>query len=265
MNTEGKVVMKFYGQAKRFAIKPLFTASLLLLALAFNANGAAAVDDYSVAPASLDFGSVPKTQSKSLTFKVDSKKIADYTVTVTAPFTVSPASGHIGVVGIADTITVTLPANVSPGTRTGTLTVEFRPKFPLGNTIKVKETVALAATITDPNAPTGFDLSTTLQSGTDGTTTSLRHAELKVFAKVQGGGLAAFKTRMLVSVDGAPEIEVYNGLIVYAPGGGQMFVLVHDIPLAAHTIKFRIITDPDNTSVEVDENNNTQTLTKTFN
>ena len=44
-----------------------------------------------------------------------------------------------------------------------------------------------------------------------------------------------------------------------------MFVLVHDIPLSVHTIKFRIITDPDNTSVEVDENNNTQTLTKTFN
>jgi hypothetical protein len=257
--------MNLNSYARMFALKPLFMCLLLAMGLAFNPKCLAAAEDFSVAPASLDFGSVPKTQSKSLTFKADAKKIADYTVTVTAPFTVSPASGHIGIIGVADTITVTLPANVSPGTKSGTLTVEFRPKFPLGNDIKVKRTVALGATVTDPNAPSGFDLTTTLQNGTDGTTTSLRHAELKIFAKVQGGSTAAFKTRMLVSVDGAAEIEVYNGLIVYAPGGGQMFTLVHDIPLAAHTIKFRIITDPDNTSVEVNENNNTQTLTKTFN
>lgn len=254
-----------YAPAKMFAFKFLFVGLLWVAAPAFIQNVSADVDDFSVAPASLDFGSVPKTQSKSLSFKVDSKKVADYSVTATAPFTVSPGSGHIGVIGIADTITVTLPANVAAGSKSGTLTVEFRPKFPLGNDIKVKRTIALGATVTDPNAPVGFDLSTTLQNGTDGTTTSLRHAELKIFAKVQAGNLAAFKTRMLVSVDGAPEIEVYNGLIVYAPGAGQMFTLVHDIPLSAHTIKFRIITDPDNTSSEVDENNNTQTLTKTFN
>ncbi len=254
-----------YTLASRLALKPLFMCLLLAVGLAFNTRGVAADDDFSVAPASLDFGSVAKTQSKSLTFKTDAKKIADYTVTVTAPFTATPASGHIGVIGIADSITVTLPANVSPGAKTGTLTVEFRPKFPLGNTIKVKRTVALSAVVTDPNAPTGFDLFTSLENGSDGTTTSLRHAELKIFAKVQGGNLAAFKTRMLVSVDGAAEIEAYNGLIVYAPGSGQMFVLVHDIPLSAHTITFRIITDPDNTSTEVNENNNTQTLTKTFN
>src|SRR5437773_4851035 len=124
-----------------FAVKALFMCLLLAVGPTFIPRGLAAADDFSVAPTSLDFGSVPKTQSKSVTFKADAKKIADYTVTATAPFTVSPASGHIGVIGIADTITVTLPANVPPGIKSGTLTVEFRPKFPLGNDIKVKKTV----------------------------------------------------------------------------------------------------------------------------
>lgn len=242
---------------------------LLGLSMSGGALRAAANEDFSVTPAVLNFGSVPKTQSKSLTFKAESRKVADYTATVTAPFTVSPASGHFGVIGAAvgtaaETITVSLPANLPPGSQSGTLTVEFRPKFPLGNVIKVKRTIALSATVTDPNAPTGFDLSTTLQPGSDGVSVTVRHAEIKIFAKVQAGATAAFKTRMLVSIDNAPEIEAYNGLVVYAPGGGQMFVLVHQIPVSAKSIKFRIITDPDNTSVEVNENNNTQTLTKTY-
>jgi hypothetical protein len=250
--------------------KHLFMCLLLGLSLSGNAQGAPATEDFSVTPVSLNFGSVPNTQAKSLTFKAESRKVADYTVTVTAPFTVSPASGHFGVIGAAvgtaeDKITVSLPANLPPGTKSGTLTVEFRPKFPLGNVIKVKKTISLSAIVTDPNAPTGFDLSTTLENANAGITQTIRHVSIKINAKVQGGNTAAYKTRMMVSVDGAAEIEVYNGLIVYVPNATQAFVLAHDIPVSARTIKFRIITDPDNTVVEINENNNTQTLTRTFN
>ncbi len=162
----------------------------------------------------------------------------------------------------SDTITVTLPANLPPGAKTGTVTVTFNPKFSGAN---VTKTVTLSATVTDPNAPTGFDLSTTLQSGNDVIQGQMRNAALKVFGKVQGGNIGGFKTRMLVSIDGAPEIVSYDGLIVYAPGDGQLFSLVHPIPITAHSITFRVITDPDNTTVEVNEGNNTKTLTKTFN
>lgn len=247
----------------RQLIVPAF--GLLLITLS---SSALAQDDFSVTPTSLAFGSVPKTQSKSQTFQAVSKRIADYTVTVTAPFTVNPASGHFGVIGTtigsaSDNVTVTLPANLPPGAKSGTVTVKFKPRF--GNKTEVTRTVALSATVTDPNAPAGFDLSTTLQSGTDVINGQTRNAALKIFAKVQGGNTAGFKTRCLVSIDGAPEIESYNGLIVYAPGAGQLFSLVHPIPITAQTITFRIITDPDNTTVETNENNNTQTLAKNFN
>jgi hypothetical protein len=245
----------------------------IFLCLAWHVSGSGLVfaqDDFSVTPASLAFGSIPKTQSKSLTFQAVSKKIAEYTVTVTAPFTVNPASGKFGVVGTtfqsaADIITVTLPANLPPGAKSGTVTVTFKPKF--GNNPNVTRTVALSATVTETTTPlTGFDLSTTLQNGTDGVNPqgTIRNAEVKIFAQVLGGPTAAFKTRCLVSIGGAPEIESYNGLMVYAPGAGQMFGLVHPVPTTVRTMTFRIITDPDNSAVEVNESNNTKTLTKTF-
>lgn len=239
--------------------------------LVISANAVLAQDDFSVSPSALAFGSVPKTQSKSLTFKAISKKVADYTVAVTAPFTVNPTSGKFGVIGTTfqsaeDTITVTLPANLPPGAKSGTVTFTFKPKF--GNNPNVTRTVALSATVTDTTAPpAGFDLSTTLQNGTDGVNPqgTIRHAEVKIFAQVQGGNTAAFKTRCLVSIDGASEIESYNGLMVYAPGAGQMFALVHPVPTSVRTMTFRIITDPDNAAVEVNESNNTKTITKNFN
>ena len=250
---------------KRFSIHLLLGISLLALAT----QRALADQDFSVTPTSLTFGSVPKTQSKSLTFQVVSKKVADYTVTVTAPFTVNPASGHFGVIGTAigsasDDITVTLPANLPPGVKNGTVTVKFKPKF---DNPEVTRTVALSATVTDPNAPVGFDLFTTLQNGADTLNAqgTIRTAVVKITATVQGGATAAFKTRCLVSIDGAPEIVSYDGLMVYAPGAGQVFTLAHPVPVAVRTMTFRIITDPDNTAVEVNENNNTKTISKTFN
>lgn len=239
--------------------------------LFISASTVLAQDDFGVSPASLAFGSLPKTQSKSLTFKATSKKVADYTVAVTAPFTVNPSAGKFGVIGTTfqsaeDTITVTLPANLPPGVKSGTVTVTFKPKF--GNNPNVTRTVALTATVTDTTTPpAGFDLSTMLQQGSDGVNPqgTIRNAEVKIFAQVQGGNTAAFKTRCLVSIDGAPEIESYNGLMVYAPGAGQMFALVHPVPITVRTMTFRIITDPDNTAVEVNETNNTKTITKNFN
>lgn len=253
-------------------MKHLFYCLYLCLGvLLINANAVLAQDEFSVSPASLAFGSVPKTQSKSLTFQAVSKKVAEYTVTVTTPFTVNPASGKFGVVGTtfqsaADNITVTLPANQPPGAKSGTVTVTFKPKF--GNNPNVTRTVALSATVTDTTAPpTGFDLSTTLQNGTDSVNPqgTIRTAVVKITGIVQGGSTAGFKTRCLVSIDGAAEIESYNGLIVYAPGAGQVFTLAHPVPVSVHTMTFRIITDPDNTAVEVNEANNTKTITKNFN
>lgn len=244
---------------------------LCLGALVISASSVLGQDDFSVSPATLAFGSVPKTQSKSLTFQAVSKKVAEYTVTVTAPFTVNPTSGKFGVVGTtfqsaADTITVTLPANLPPGAKSGTVTVTFKPKF--GNNPNVTRTVALSATVTDTTAPpAGFDLSTTLQNGIDSINNqgTIRTAVVKITGIVQGGNTGGFKTRCLVSIDGAAEIESYNGLIVYASGAGQVFTLAHPVPVSVRTMVFRIITDPDNTSVEVNETNNTKTLSKTFN
>ncbi len=245
----------------------------LLLAVAWlSAAPRALAQDFSVTPTALNFGSVPKTQSKSLTFKAVSRKVADYTITVTAPFTVSPASGRFGVIGTAfqsaeDTITVTLPANLPPGAKSGTVTVTFDPKF---NNPSVTKTVALTATVTDtttaPPPPAGFDLSTTLENAPDSVNPqgTIRNAVVKITGLVQGGAIGGFKTRCLVGIDGAPEIESYNGLIVYAPAPGQVFTLVHPVPTSVRTMTFRIITDPDNTSVEVNETNNTKTVTKTF-
>jgi hypothetical protein len=253
-------------------MKHIFTGVCLCLTwLVFTTSPVLAQDDFSVSPASLAFGSVPKTQSKSLTFQAVSKKVAEYTVTVTAPFTLNPSSGKFGVVGTtfqsaADTITVTLPANLPPGAKSGTVTVTFKPKF--GNNPNVTRTVALSATVTDTTAPpAGFDLSTTLQNGIDSINNqgTIRTAVVKITGIVQGGSTAGFKTRCLVSIDGAAEIESYNGLIVYAPGAGQVFTLAHPVPVSVRTMNFRIITDPDNTAAEVNETNNTKTLNKTFN
>ncbi len=107
------------------------------------------------------------------------------------------------------------------------------------------------------------DLQITAVHNATNITGSIRSVSIHLICKSVGITTTSIKTHVFVSLNNQPEVKVQDSLLTYS-SSGQINPFVHQSQLALQSLRVRVVTDPDNTTVESIENNNQSVVTLTF-
>ncbi len=208
--------------------------------------------DLTATPSSLAFGTLNQGQGKTMTFilknttghKMRAELFAD------APFTVSPAAPTLQEAQQI-TISVALPSTVAAGTLNKKVTIKGSR---LGLIPRDQGQVALSASIvTQPD----FQI-VAIDHG-NGVNSLGRTVSVHLRCTVLGLGPTPMKTQVFVTLDDGPELKMMDLQFVYV-STGQINAYGQTIPTSVKTMKVRAVTEPDNSVVESNENNNQSIL-----